>query len=702
MTFPNRINGTTYQVQVQAVSDLGASGWSLSGEGTPAPKPAAPATPTVVRGDRSLDVSWTAPSGPVEDYDVQYRACTLATDLTCSNSSTATWGAWTDRTGETNSDTATSVTVTGLTNGTAYQVQVRATNHSGTSGWSTHSTAATPAAKPSAPAAPTLTVGDQSLGVSWTAPADNGEAITDYDVQYRACTLATDLTCSNSSTATWGAWTDRTGETNSDTGTSVTVTGLTNGTAYQVQVRATNAVDDGDWSPSATATPATKPDSPAAPTVNSWHASLRVSWTAPADNGAPITDYDVQYRACTATNNDTAVLTCATNPTWGAWTDRTGETNSDTSTSVRITGLTNGTAYQVQVRAANNRGESAWSPAAKQTPATQKPDAPGAPTVNPWHAGLRVSWTAPADNGKTIADYDVQYRACTATPLTCTTNPTWGNWTEWNAGDTSTTTSATITGLTNGTAYQVQVRAANSHGDGPWSLSTNGAPAAQKPGKPGAPTLTHKHQSLDASWTAPAANGEAITGYRVRHCDNSKDCSANSANWTPKDLTGTGTSTTITGLTNGTTYQVQVRATNSVGDGQFSGSATEYPSTVPGHTRGTDPDVQGPGPGRVVVGALVQRRFGRHRLQGGALLRQLRHRQQLDRQDADRHRHHDHAQRPHQRHRLPGAGGSHQPLGRQRLVDHRHRDAGEEARQARQTHGDPRQPAPHGRMDRPG
>ena len=575
MTFPNRINGTTYQVQVQAVSDLGASGWSLSGEGTPAPKPAAPATPTVVRGDRSLDVSWTAPSGPVEDYDVQYRACTLATDLTCSNSSNATWGAWTDRTGETNADTATSVTVTGLTNGTAYQVQVRATNHSGTSGWSTHSTAATPAAKPSAPAAPTLSVGDQSLGVSWTAPADNGEAITDYDVQYRACTLATDLTCSNSSNATWGAWTDRTGETNSDTATSVTVTGLTNGTAYQVQVRATNAVADGDWSPSAAATPATKPNSPAAPTVNSWHVSLRVSWTAPADNGAPITDYDVQYRACTATPK-----TCATSPTWGSWAEWNAS-NTSTTTSATITGLTNDTAYEVQVRAANSRGESDWSTATKQTPETQKPDAPGAPTVNSWHAGLRVSWTAPADNGETITDYDVQYRACTATPLSCATSPTWGSWTEWNASDTSTTTSATITGLTNGTTYQIQVRAANSRGDGPWSLSTNGAPAAQKPGKPGAPTLTHKHQSLDVSWTAPAANGEAITGYRVRHCDNSKDCSADSANWTPKDLTGTGTSTTITGLTNGTTYQVQVRATNSVGNGQFSASATEYPSTVP-------------------------------------------------------------------------------------------------------------------------
>ena len=38
---------------------------------------------------------------------------------------------------------------------------------------------------PDAPAAPTLTAGETWLEASWTAPTDNGSAITDYDVHYR-------------------------------------------------------------------------------------------------------------------------------------------------------------------------------------------------------------------------------------------------------------------------------------------------------------------------------------------------------------------------------------------------------------------------------------------------------------------------------------------------------------------------------------
>ena len=202
----------------------------------------------------------------------------------------------------------------------------------------------------------------------------------------------------------------------------------------------------------------------------------------------------MQYRACTATPK-----TCATNPTWGAWTDRVGETASDTATTDTIAGLTNGTAYQVQVRATNSVGDSIWSPPSdRRIPAAQKPDKPDAPTVSVWNQSLRLSWTAPADNGAAISDYDVQYRACTATPLTCASSPTWGNWTDRSDETSSDTgTSATVTGLTNGTAYQVQVRAANSVGDSAWSdASAKKTPAAQKPDAPSAPTLSYGDRSL--------------------------------------------------------------------------------------------------------------------------------------------------------------------------------------------------------------
>ncbi len=688
VTLAGLTQATAYQVQVRAANSIGEGAWSPSGTAIPGAAPGTPGAPTVAYKPQALDVSWSAPASTgdyaISDYDVQYRACTATNGdtavLTCATS--PTWGTWTEW-NSSNTSTATTATITGLTNGTAYQVRVRAGNDVGDSAWSASATgtpypkpakptdlALTPghqsiqatwtapsgpvtgyrvkfqarnpitgnwlphtpntsdyggstttvnmtdggnkiangwqyrvavsaknnsgwssytdyafvwvAAKPPTPTGVTLTVGDSQLGVSWTSPTNNsGAAISDYDVQYRACTATNGdtavLTCATS--PTWGTWTEWNAADTSTT-TSATITGLTNGTSYQAQARSTNSTGDSAWSSAVSATPAKKPGTPSAPTLTVRHQSLGVSWTAPADNGAAISDYDVQYRPCTATP-----LTCTTSPTWGNW---ASHTHTGTATTATITGLTNNTAYQVQVRATNSRGTSGWSASsAKAVPVPQKPDAPSAPTVTAWNKELRLSWTAPTSNGAAISDFDVQYRACTATDgdtavLTCATTPTWGTWTEWNASDTGTTTTATITGLTNDTAYQVQVRAANSVGDGAWSASTKATPTAQKPEAPSAPTLTHGDASLTVEWTAPSDNGAAITGYRVRRCDDSLDCSANSNNWSPTDVTGTGTSTTLSGLTNGTTYQVQVRATNSVGNGQFSSSAKEYPSKVPG------------------------------------------------------------------------------------------------------------------------
>ena len=91
----------------------------------------------------------------------------------------------------------------------------------------------TQAEAPDAPSAPTLTAGTTWLEASWTAPAENGSAITDYDIEYRT---------------TGGDWTDA-----SHVGTSTTkrINGLDAETAYEVRVRASNAEGAGGWSPTA-------------------------------------------------------------------------------------------------------------------------------------------------------------------------------------------------------------------------------------------------------------------------------------------------------------------------------------------------------------------------------------------------------------------------------------------------------------------
>ena len=559
-------NTPKIQAQVRATNNEGNGDWS-------AQPPDAPAPPTVVVWNEQLNVSWTAPAdngATITDYDVRY----------CDNSTGCdAAGEWTelDDTGNNGSDTATSATVSSLTNGTAYQVQVQATNKEGDSGWSASSTGTPAAQKPGQPDAPTVTPQSQSLEVSWTEPVDTGgDAITGYGVRY--CDNSTGCDAAN----------DWTTKTLTGTGTSTTLSSLTNGTAYQVQVQATNSVGDSAWSAISKGTPTTgsapapePPDAPDAPRVIVLNQALWVSWTAPAINGSPITGYSVRYRI---TDTDDTL----TGNQAGAW---TYEGHTDTSTGTVIESLTNGVSYQVRVLARSADGDSAWSDSTEATPTAQKPDTPVAPTVIVWNQSLRVSWTAPNSNGATVTDFDLQWRACTATDKTCATSPSWGSWTD-RGGETTpdTATTATISSLTNDTAYQIQVRAANTAGESEWSLSTTGTPTAQRPAKPAAPTLTYGDLSLGVSWSAPVDNGSAITDYDVRYCVNSTGCDA-ASEWTALDDSGNnGTNTTrtapISGLTNGTSYQVQVRAGNSVGDGAWSDSATEYPSTVPG-TPGT-------------------------------------------------------------------------------------------------------------------
>ncbi len=97
-------------------------------------------------------------------------------------------------------------------------------------------------------------------------------------------------------------------------------------------------------------------------------------------------------------------------------------------------------------------------------------DALAAPTVMPDGLQLSVSWTAPAASTP-ITGYDVQYRA--------------GNSGFWTSHvHTGTGTSATITGLTVCTSYQVQIRAIDTYGSGSWSppamaaIAGNGTPCS--------------------------------------------------------------------------------------------------------------------------------------------------------------------------------------------------------------------------------
>ena len=115
----------------------------------------------------------------------------------------------------------------------------------------------------------------------------------------------------------------------------------------------------------------------------------------------------------------------------------------------------------VQVVAEDGRGGTAQiTVTVSVTDVDEPPDAPVAVTVTgSGTTSLGVSWTAPSNQWRPdIDDYDVQYREVGAS-----------SWTDGPQDVTGTNT--TIMSVDAGKSYEVQVRATNDEGDGPWAIS---------------------------------------------------------------------------------------------------------------------------------------------------------------------------------------------------------------------------------------
>ena len=101
------------------------------------------------------------------------------------------------------------------------------------------------------------------------------------------------------------------------------------------------------------------------------------------------------------------------------------------------------------------------------------------------------------------------------------------------------------------------------------------AVAATKPGVPGhLKVFPHDTGALDVYWEAPASDGgSAITGYKVQWKESADSWDTASA---VSEETASGTTHSITGLTDGVEYRVRVMAVNDVGD---SPPSAEKPGT---------------------------------------------------------------------------------------------------------------------------
>ena len=306
-------------------------------------------------------------------------------------------------------------------------MQVLATNSVGDSAWSTTATGVV-----GAPARVTATVarGNGQLTVSWTAPADNGNAIDDYDVRYR-----------QAGTSAWTRISDGGGPvglliiTENDTASSTNPidfgdlgAGITRESlgSHQGLYKVPNAIDEMHIYLHAIGggaftmrTSSSKPTdlstgtvlaSSAASTPNNqfteWVGPITANgyfWASP-DSGS--SSYSSRYRRITHIDLAT------------------------TATSYTVTGLTNDTAYEVSVRAENSQGNGQWSAAVSATPT--------APT-------LTVIEIKAKDVKLKLANYfgsgDWYYKADTGPHNTC------------QGPETASTTTKHITGLSPGTAY---------------------------------------------------------------------------------------------------------------------------------------------------------------------------------------------------------------------------------------------------------
>jgi len=469
--------GHTYRFTVQAVNGSGGGPVSaLSNAVTPA-APIAPGAPTNVaaRGiTKAAQVSWTAPDddgdSPITGYTVTPYIGSTAQDPV-------------DVSG-----TATTKTITGLTNGTAYTFKVKATNAIGTGANSAASAAATPGYTLFELATPdTVDAGDSSsveLGVKFRADrAGTATGVRFYKAATNTGThtgslwsasgtrLAT-VTFSNETASGWQA------------ATFASPVQLTAGTTYVVSYFAPNghysvtssgleaAFDNAPLHALAGATndngvyaygngqtfPASSyhsgnywvdvtfsgvpvPGAPTSVTATAGQASANVSWTAPT-TGGPVESYEVTpYIGSTAQTSKTL-------------------TGTPPATSTTITGLTAGTAYTFKVRAANLEGQGAASAASNSVTPTVSglPGQPTAVTAAPDAEAALIRWTPPSDGGNTLTNYTITpYVDGTAqTPVTVD----------------APRSRAFVTGLDPSTDYTFRVRATNTNGDGPVSAET--------------------------------------------------------------------------------------------------------------------------------------------------------------------------------------------------------------------------------------
>jgi hypothetical protein len=481
--------------------------------------PAAPGTPTITSvQDRTVVISYGAPSNN-------------GAEITKYTVKAVKGGSYSKEC------RSTTCTLDGLTNNVEYSFQVTATNRVGEGDPSPTSEVARPDARPDTPLPPTLVFGDRSLSVSWKTPSTPGSPVENYTLEISPAPPS--------------------GITQKQvTGNSLVWEGLENGSNYQVRVQAHNkAPEPSAWSTwSAKEVPAGPPLKPAAPTTAEIQgvgdqAQMQVSWVPPGTNGDKLDALELQV--------------------WeGGTLVRTITPAADAKTQA-VTVPTSETPYTYRIRAHNKAGWGEYSDASAPRRGVNRPGAPSGVTATPTGADgqLRVTYTPGSRNGASASEIVYQY--------SLNGGGSWANL----PGDN------VITGLSNGTDYNVTVRAlatvsGTSYPGAPSNVAT-GNPYG--PLKPPRATATGNSTTVTLGWDGGvSANGRAITKVEI---------SIDGGAYQPAATSGAQT----VGNGHSQTHSIRVKATDAAGQTAESAiaSASSDPPPPPTAYITSDGDANG-------------------------------------------------------------------------------------------------------------
>ena len=417
---------------------------------------------------------------------------------------------------------ASTFTISTLNNGQQYTVNLMAHNYFGNSAIS-GSVNVIPATIPGQPTiSPNIIVGNCSATITIIPSTFNsGNTITNYYYSIDGGTSFTSIG-------------------NELPGNTYTISQLTNGQPYIIDVIASNYYGNSTVSGNVTIIPATNPGQPTiSPNIIVGNCSATITIIPSTFNsGNTITNY---YYSTDGGNSFTSIG---------------NELPGNTYT---ISQLINGQTYIVDIIASNYYGNSAVSRNVTVIPATV-PEIPGNINITTGSGQAKISFTPGSNGGNIINNY--YYSINGGTSFISTDNALLGN-------------TYTINGLINGNSYSIELMAANAQGNSAITSNIDITPI----GVPYQPTITNTvvgNSQAIISFTSGSNGGNTIInyGYSLINISKGNLVSGNI-------LSGSITSPIIiNNLLNGNTYIVNLFAINYYGNGVISGNVVVTPNNI--------------------------------------------------------------------------------------------------------------------------